>query len=434
MKKTKNFTVRTAKSPNNFMTDILDYLNNSTNAFATVKVSKNMLIENGFLPYEPNVKAKVGGKYFIEKNGSAILAFKVGDLSHYAFNIALAHTDSPLLRVKGKKLLDSPCGKRVNVEAYGGLIRYSFMNIPLKLCGRLFVKSEEGLKTVLVDSDFNVNIPSLCIHHNPEVNEKALLTVQNDMLPLIGGKEDDLYKVLYGDGEIVDGDIFVAPAVKAFYSGADNEYICSPRIDNLTSCFSLLNGIIDCNNYGVSVACLYDNEEIGSHTKQGAYSDFLPSVLKRVNCDLGKTDGDYYAAIDSGFILSVDNGHAVHPAHPEKSDPSQKVYLNGGIVIKHHTNYSTDGYSSAVLKTILDNHGIKYQDYYNNSDIRCGGTLGLIESAKLQMNSVDIGLAQLAMHSSIETAGKNDVEVMIKCVKAFFESRFTPYGEVVTIK
>lgn len=420
--------------PIDFMTDVLNYLNNSTNAFMTVKVSKDMLIENGFIPYAPGVKAQPEGKYFIEKNGSAVLAFRVGDLSHYAFNIALAHTDSPVLRVKGRKLLDSPEGKRINVEVYGGLIRYSFMNIPLKLCGRLLVKSENGLKTVLVDSDFNVNIPSLCIHHNSDVNEKATLTVQNDMLPLIGGDEDDLFKILYKEGEVVDGDIFVVPDVKAFYTGANNQFICSPRLDNLTSCFSLLKGIINCNNYGVSIACLYDNEEIGSHTKQGAYSDFLPSVLKRINSDLGKTESDYYAAIDNGFILSVDNGHAVHPAHPEKSDPAQKVYLNGGVVIKHHTNYSTDGYSSAVLKVVLDKRGIKYQDYYNNSDIRCGGTLGLIESAKLQMNSVDIGLAQLAMHSSIETAGAYDVNVMTDCVKAFFESRFTTLNGDVIIK
>lgn len=413
--------------------DILNYLDTATNAYAAVKISREFLEKQGFKLYDKTVKAVIGGKYYIEKNGSAILAFKVGDLSRYAFNIALAHTDSPVLRVKGRKLIDSPEGKRINVEVYGGLIRYSFMDIPLKLCGRLFVKTEEGLKTVVIDSAFNVNVPSLCIHHNPDVNEKGVLTVQNDMLPLIGGSEDDLFKILYPEGEVVDGDIFVVPAVKAFYSGARNEFLCSPRIDNLSSCYSILDAITKCDNSGVAVACLYDNEEIGNRTKQGACSDFLPSVLKRINSDLGFNYADYLSATDNGFILSVDNGHAVHPAHPEKSDPLYKVYLNGGIVVKHHTNYSTDGYSSAVLKTVLDKRGVKYQDYYNNSDIRCGGTLGLVESAKLQMNSVDIGLAQLAMHSAVETVGAKDVAVMCECVKAFFETCFTPYGENVKI-
>ncbi len=414
--------------------NVRDYLDNSYTAYHTVKYSREFLLENGFVPYDDGVTAKVGGKYFIEKNGSAIIAIKVGDLNNYAFNIALAHTDSPVLRVKGRKLLDSTEGKRINVEIYGGLIRYSFMNIPLKIAGRLFVKTETGLKTVLVESDFTVNVPSLCIHHNPEVNEKATLSVQQDMLPLIGGKEEDLYKIMYPDGEVVDGDLFVVPAVKSFYSGLENQFLCSPRIDNLTSCYGALQGIVNAEPKGVSVCCLFDNEEIGSHTKQGAYSDFLPSVLKRINTDLNKTQTEYLKALANGFVLSIDNGHAVHPSHPEKSDPIERVYMGGGIVVKHHTNYSTDGYSSAVIKTIMEKANITYQDYYNNSDIRCGGTLGLIVSANLQMNSADIGLGQLAMHAAIETVCSKDVTAMCECAKAFYETALIGTGNDLIIK
>ncbi len=413
---------------------IREYLDNSYTAYHTVKNSRNFLQNNGFIPYDESVTAKVGGKYYIEKNGSAIIAVKVGNIDDYAFNIALAHTDSPVLHVKGRKLLDSPEGKRINVEVYGGLIRYSFMNIPLKIAGRLFVKTENGIKTVLLESDFTVNIPSLCIHHSPEVNEKATLTVQNDMLPLIGGNESDLYKIIYPDGEVIDGDLYVIPAVKSFYSGADNRFLCSPRIDNLTSCYGILNGIVNSEAKGIAVCCLFDNEEIGSHTKQGAWSDFLASTLKRINSDLGKGGDDYLKALNNGFVLSIDNGHAVHPAHPEKSDPQERVYMGGGIVVKHHTNYCTDGYSSAVIKSIMDKANIPYQDYYNNSDIRCGGTLGLIVSANLQMNAVDIGLGQLAMHASVETVSVKDISYMCDLTKAFYETVLVTKGDNLIIK
>lgn len=414
--------------------EIKNYLDTSYTAFHAVKNSRDFLEKNGFIPYNFGVKAKPNGKYYVEKNGSTIIALKIGDLSNYAFNIALAHTDSPTLKVKGSKLLDSPEGKRVNVEVYGGFIRYSLMNIPLKIAGRLFVSTDKGLKTVLVESPFTVNIPSVCIHHNIEVNEKANLTVQNDLLPLIGGDEKDLYKILYPQGEVVDGDLFVVPAVKAFNTGVNGDLLSSPRIDNLTSCYASLKAIVDAESVGVSVCALFDNEEIGSRTKQGACSDFLASVLKRINDDLNKTSDDYLKALESSFVLSIDNGHAVHPAHPEKSDPSERVYLNGGVVIKHHSNYATDGYSSAVLKKVLKNNGIKYQDYYNNSDIRCGGTLGLIVSANLQMNAVDIGLGQLAMHSAVETVGNYDIAEMENCVKAFYKTSFSFTENEIIVK
>lgn len=402
-----------------------EFLQTSYTAYHTVENCISVLEENGFVQYSGGTTVKTGGRYYAVKNGSALVAFKVGDTAGYTFNIAEAHTDSPVLRVKGRKLVDSPEGKRINVESYGGLIRYTFMNIPLKIAGRLFIKSGGGIQSVLVKSDFNVNIPSLCIHHNPDVNEKAVLSVQSDMLPLIGGAEDDLYKILLPECDVIDGDLFVVPDVKPFYSGVNGDFICSPRIDNLTSCYSAIYGLIGADvRHGVKLCALFDNEEIGSHTKQGAYSEFLPSLLKRITSDLKLKDKDYLSAVENGFILSIDNGHAVHPAHAEKSDITGKVFLNGGLVIKHHTNYSTDGFSSAVVKSFLDTAGVKYQEYYNNSDIRCGGTLGLVSSAQLQMNAADIGLAQLAMHSSIETVGVNDINLMTECVKAFSEVSF----------
>ncbi len=414
--------------------DIKEFLNTSLTAYHTTRNSEEILLENGFKKLTWNdFSVEKGGKYYITENGSAIIAFKVGDLSHYAFNIVGSHTDSPALKIKGKNLLDSPEGKRLNVEVYGGLIRYSFMDIPLQIAGKLFVKTDGGLKQTLVESKFNVNVPSLCIHHNPTVNDNLSLNAQVDMLPLVGGDSKDIYSLLT-DNEVIDGDLYVVPSVKAYNSGAENEFLCSPRIDNLTSVYTSIQGLIASNPSGVAIAACFDNEEIGSETKQGAGASFLNNVLKAINSSLGFGESELNRAIQNGFVLSSDNGHAVHPAHPEKSDVAEKVYLNKGIVIKHHTNYATDGLSSAVVKTICEKNGIAWQDYYNRSDVRCGGTIGKITSSQLTINTCDIGLAQLAMHSSIETVGSSDIASMQKLVKAFFETKINISEDNITIE
>ncbi len=406
--------------------DIKQFLDSSYTAFQAVENGIKMLAEAGFERIDPakSPKTKVGGKYFFTVNATTLIAFKVG--KDKKFYVAESHTDSPALRIKGNKTIDSPEGKRLNVEKYGGLVLFSLVNSPLKIAGRIVERTENGVTEKNVVSSFTVNIPALCIHHNAEVNDKLFLSVQKDMLPLVGNI-DGVYSVL-SDNEVIDGDLFVVPSTPAFVSGVHGEYLCSPRIDNLTSVYASLNAIIASEGDGIQVACCFDNEEIGSLTKQGANSALLENTLRFIMRSLGGTEEDFTAAVSDGYILSVDNAHAVHPAHPEKSDPVEKVVMNGGIVIKHHTNYSTDALSSAILKTILDKAGIKYQDYYNNSDIRCGGTIGLVTSARLNMKACDIGLAQLAMHSGIETVGSSDIPVMEACIKAFFSTTLSVDG------
>ena len=406
--------------------DIKQFLDSSYTAFQAVENGIKMLAEAGFERIDPakSPKTKVGGKYFFTVNATTLIAFKVG--KEKKFYVAESHTDSPALRIKGNKTIDSPEGKRLNVEKYGGLVLFSLVNSPLKIAGRIVERTENGVTEKNVVSSFTVNIPALCIHHNAEVNDKLFLSVQKDMLPLVGNI-DGVYSVL-SDNEVIDGDLFVVPSTPAFVSGVHGEYLCSPRIDNLTSVYASLNAIIASEGDGIQVACCFDNEEIGSLTKQGANSALLENTLRFIMRSLGGTEEDFAAAVSDGYILSVDNAHAVHPAHLEKSDPVEKVVMNGGIVIKHHTNYSTDALSSAILKTILDKAGIKYQDYYNNSDIRCGGTIGLVTSARLNMKACDIGLAQLAMHSGIETVGSSDIPVMEACIKAFFSTTLSVDG------
>lgn len=401
--------------------EIKEFLDCSPTAYHAVNNVKKYLEENGFVPYrEGQTRARSGGKYYSVKNGSAIIAFKVGDLSRYSFNIAVSHVDSPCLKIKGNSLLDSPEGKKLNVEVYGGLILYSMTDIPLKIAGRVAKKSGNGIKTELYESDFFVNIPSLAIHHNPEVNSKCSFNAQTDMGPLTGEAED-VYSLI-GQDDVVDADLFVVPAVESFFSGKKGEFLVSPRIDDLSGAYASIKALVSSKPVGVAVACLFDNEEIGSLTKQGAKSSFLAETLKSLNDGLGYGDSDFLTAKKDGFVLSVDNGHAVHQAHPEKSDVAEKVYMNKGMVIKHHVNYSTDAVSSAIFKYVLDENGIPYQDYYNRSDLRCGSTVGLIVGASLQMTACDIGMAQLAMHSAIETAGAYDVKHLEDGIRAVFNA------------
>lgn len=411
--------------------DICSFLSKSYTAYHAVQHSVFILEKNGFceLNLADAWKLQKGGKYYVTKNGSCVIAFVVGD--NFAFNIAGSHTDSPSLHVKGNELVDSCEGKRVNVEKYGGAILYSFIDAPLKIAGRIIEDHNGQLVQKVVDSDYLLTIPSLAIHHNPTVNDGFSVNVQKDMLPLFGDAKD-VYSTLTSE-KVVDADLYIVPATEAYKNGANGEFISSPRIDNLTSVYTSLLALCECSPKNIALACCFDNEEIGSETKQGANSALLERVLRKITRALNKTEDDFVSACENGFILSIDNAHAIHPAFPEKMDPKQRVYLNKGIVIKHHVNYATDGLSSAIVKTILDKAGVEHQDYCNHSDVRCGGTIGLMTSANLSMTAADIGLAQLAMHSAVETVGANDIDKMHDCVKAFFETKFSRNGSTVTI-
>lgn len=411
--------------------DICTFLNTSYTAYHTVKNCENILLSRGYekLSLQDKWTLATGKKYYVVKNGTSIIAFTIGE--NFAFNIAASHTDSPCLHVKGRELIPSMEGARLNVETYGGLILYSFLDTPLKVAGRIIEKDGDKLVSRLVVSNYNVTIPSLAIHHNTGVNNGIAISVQKDMLPLIGDV-DDFYKTLTG-GNVVDADLYVVPAQTPYYSGANNEYLSSPRIDNLTSVYTSLNALDNTDAKSISIVACFDNEEIGNHTKQGASSSLLRHVLDKITTALSKTQDDFINACENGFLLSIDNAHALHPAYPEKMDVKERVYMNKGVVIKHHVNYSTDGLSSAILKTVLDKNNVEWQDYYNNSDQRCGSTLGLSISTDLSMKACDIGLAQLAMHSGVETLGASDIDKIQACVSAFFASSIAEDADVVNV-
>lgn len=397
---------------------INQFLDTSYTAFHTVANAEAMLAKHGFtkLALGKNFAIKRGGKYYVTRNDSGIIAFVAGQ--NNVFNIVESHTDSPSFKVKGNSVTEGNGVVRVNTEKYGGGLLYTYFDRPMKIAGRLLCQTENGLQTKLAVSDYNVVIPSLCIHHNRNANDGFAVNAQVDTLPLLGLTGSDIYSTLT-DEKVIDGDLFVVPVTPAFAAGTHNELLCSPRIDNLTSVYSSLSALIAAEPQDIAVCACLDNEEIGSGTRQGS-PNWLEQVLCAICDALGLTETQTFAARENGFVLSADNGHAVHPAHPEKSDPYTKAYMGKGVMIKHHVNYSTDGLSSALFKHIASLADVPVQDYYNNSAVSCGSTLGLVTSRTLGMKTCDIGLAQLAMHSACETVALCDVEHMKAALLTFF--------------
>lgn len=396
---------------------IKQFLDTSYTAFHTVANAEAMLAEHGFtkLTLGKDFAIKRGGRYYVTRNDSGIIAFVAGQ--NNVFNIVESHTDSPSFKVKGNSVTEGNGVVRVNTEKYGGGLLYTYFDRPMKIAGRLLCLTENGLQTKLAVSDYNVVIPSLCIHHNRNANDGFAVNAQVDTLPLLGLTGSDIYSTLT-DEKVIDGDLFVVPVTPAFAAGTHNELLCSPRIDNLTSVYSGLSALIAAEPHDIAVCACLDNEEIGSGTRQGS-PNWLEQVLCAICDALGLTETQAFAARENGFVLSADNGHAVHPAHPEKSDPYTKAYMGKGVMIKHHVNYSTDGLSSALFKHIASLADVPVQDYYNNSAVSCGSTLGLVTSRTLGMKTCDIGLAQLAMHSACETVALCDVEHMKAALLTF---------------
>lgn len=398
-----------------------EFLNGSLTAYQAAENAKNYLSEKGFLPLSESDEwhLKEGGKYYVVRGGSAIIAFTFGKSAGY--KIVASHTDSPCLKLKENAALSDGEFTRLNAEPYGGGLYYTFFDRPLKLAGRAVYRTESGLQAKNFVSDFNVVIPSLAVHMNRDANDKFAPNPQTDLLPLLSvGKKD--FEALIGNP--VSADLFAVCAEAPFESGAEGEFLSSPRIDNLSSVYASLTALAEGAPAGVCVAACLDSEEVGSRTRQGAGGDFLSAVLKRIALAQGKSEEAYLKALSSSLLISMDNAHALHPNRPEKCDPTNRAKMGGGIAIKGHAGgaYTTDALTSAAVKTIFDRAGVKYQTFYNRSDMRSGSTLGAISLGQVCVPSVDLGIAQLAMHSAVETILKSDYLEAENGLKAFFAS------------
>lgn len=421
---------------------LIDFLYDSPTAFHAVANVKSTLEDNGFVEVKEADKWSLekGGKYYTTKNDSALIAFTVGngEVEENGFKIVGAHTDSPTFRIKpNSEMISENNYVKLNTEVYGGLIRSTWMDRPLSVAGRVVVKGENPLypvsKLVNIKKPILI-IPSLAIHMNREANSGCELNPQKDTLPLLAMVTEKLEKgnallntvakeLEVAREEIIDFDLFLYEFEKGSIVGLNDEFISAGRLDDLQMVHAGIEALIQAPvTSGVNVMVCFDNEEVGSSTKQGADSDMLANVLERIVLCLGKGREDFFRALGKSFIVSGDNAHAVHPNSPEKADPTNRPIINAGPVIKINANcaYTSDSDSSAVYELICKEAGVPVQKFVNRSDVRGGSTIGPISSTHLNIRSVDIGNPTLAMHSIRELAGVADHTYVTKSFVKFF--------------
>jgi len=372
-----------------------------------------------------------GGKYYVVRNDAAVIAFAVPDTGFASFRIAAAHGDSPAFKLKEHFEDKGEAYVRVNVEKYGGMIMSAWMDRPLSVAGRLAVREGDSVVSRLVNLDRDVLlIPNMPIHFNREVNSGYNYDPQTDMMPLYGdetgagGLLKEIAEAAGTEPELILGhDLFLYGRQNASVWGAGDAFFSCGRIDDLECAFAAVTAMIQSTpRDAVNVCAVFDNEEVGSGSRQGADSGFLYDTLTRLGFALGASDGEIRAAVAGSFMVSADNAHAVHPNHPEKYDRQNRVYMNKGVVIKHNANlkYTTDALASARFALICEKAGVPVQHFANRSDIPGGSTLGHISGTHVSVECVDIGLAQLAMHSLVETAGTRDLQYLITALEGLY--------------
>ena len=415
---------------------LLSFISASTCSFLAVKTASNLLDKSGYKKLGENDKWELvpGGRYYVTRNQSAIIAFNIpNECSALSFMISASHSDSPCFKVKHNPETDASGYTKINVEAYGGMLRSTWLDRPLSASGR--VTCLEGSKVVSTVIDLKkplFMIPSVAIHMNRSANENASYNLATDMQPITGTSlsKGSFMKLIsesigVNEGDVIDHELFLYPVDNGTVWGANDEFISSPRLDDLQCAYASLRALTEANNgSAVAVAYVADNEEVGSGTKQGADSTFLSDTLSRISACLGNDENGLRQALASSFMVSADNAHAVHPNHPEYADGGHRPVMNGGIVIKHAASqtYTTDAISSAIFTALCKKADVPLQHFVNRSDMRGGSTLGNISGTHVSINTVDIGLPQLAMHSCYETAGVKDTDYLISALKMLFTS------------
>lgn len=422
--------------------EMLEFIEKSPTCFHAVENIKKALIEAGCteLAETGEWQLSPGRGYFTTRNGSSLIAFRLPEGGAEGFHIVAAHSDSPTFKVKeSPEMAVEGAYIKLNTEKYGGMILSTWLDRCLSVAGRVVVKGKNGLETRLVNVEKDLLvIPNVAVHMNRDMNKGFEYNPQVDMLSLYAccgentagdgkGKNMFMKRIAKAAGvkkdEILGHDLFLYPREKGRIIGENGEFVLSPRLDDLQCVYAGYRAFAESvpERY-VNVCAVFDNEEVGSGTRQGADSTFLEDVLWRIGEGLKLSRSRFLQMIAGSFLISADNAHAVHPNHPEKADPTNRPYLNGGIVIKYHGSqrYATDAVSAAVMKQICEKADVPCQAYANRSDIPGGSTLGNISTAHVSVSSVDIGLPQLAMHSAVETAGVKDTKYAVRAFRAFY--------------
>ena len=427
---------------------LLSFLDASPVNFLAVKNLTEELQQHGYRRIDTTEAlgtVKAGDKFFVTKNDSSIYAFQIGrkPLAETGFHMICAHCDSPTFRIKPHAEIDCEGGiVKLNTEVYGGPIMSTWFDRPLTLAGRVIVKSKDVMTptTLLLHAKRPLlQISNLAIHFNRQVNDGVKLSRQKDVLPILGIINDELEKgnllmniileelnkqQTVAREDILDFDLYLADATPACTFGAHNEFISSGRLDDLSMCFAGLEALLASQPTDTTqVLAIFDNEETGSQTKQGAGSPFLSYMLKRIALAQGGTEEAYYQAVERAFMISADNAHAWHPNYSEKYDPTNHPMLGGGPVIKFNAaqKYASDAYSASVFAGLCKKAGVPCQRFVNHSDVAGGSTLGNILASSIPLRGVDMGNAILAMHSCRETGSTADHEFCVKVFTQFYQ-------------
>ena len=423
--------------------EMLKFIEESPSCFHAAANVAEMLKRQGFRELKETEKwdLESGEGFYVVRNDSSVIAFRLpadggcGELPA-GFHITAAHSDSPAFKVKeSPEMAVEERYLKLNTEKYGGMILSTWMDRCLSVAGRVAVREEGGIRTRLVNIDADLLvIPNLAIHMNRDMNRGVEYNPQVDMLPLYadcseGEKKDVLLgrvarELKVAREDILGHDLFLYVREKGRILGENGEFVLSPRLDDLQCVFASVKGFLEVRpaRY-INVCAVFDNEEVGSRTRQGADSTFLEDVLWRIAESLSLSREEYLRMTAGSFLISADNAHGVHPNHPEKTDPTNRPYLNGGIVLKYSGSqkYTTDAVSGAKVKALCDRAGVPCQTYANRSDVTGGATLASISLTHVSVASADIGLPQLAMHSAAETAGVKDTKYAVELLKVFFK-------------
>ncbi len=427
---------------------LLDFISKSPSCFHAVNNISGILEQNGFtrLTESESWNISPGGRYFVTRNSSSVISFIIPKVPYNSFSIVASHSDSPSFKIKENPEIKSEAQLiKLNIEKYGGMLCAPWFDRPLSVAGRLICREHQSsstgasptlvLKQYLVAPDKNLlMIPSLAIHMNRKSNEEASYNVQNDMLPVYSlNPEAKLIPSLAHElgllpESVISADLFLCDRTKPTLWGAEDEFIASPRLDDLECAWTSLEAFLSSTpTTNIQVHCVFDNEEVGSQTRQGAAGTFLSQTLERISISLGQSRPDYMGSLAKSFMVSADNAHAVHPNHADKADPVNRPHINQGPVLKFNAaqKYTTDAISAAVFKESCTRAGVPHQVFTNRSDMAGGSTLGNISGTQVSINCVDVGIAQWAMHSPYESAGARDVEYMVRALREFYNLVWT---------
>ena len=420
--------------------NLCSFLNASHSGYHATAYLADLLQQNGYVRLSETEKWQLhsGGKYYLTRGGTAIMAFRIPEGTPHGFLLSASHSDRPCFKVKENAELVGAY-TRLAVERYGGQLLFTWLDRPLSIAGRVMVETEEGIESRLIDIDRDLLlIPNVAIHMNRQVNDGYKWNPAVDMLPLLGGKDakgklNALLEEAAG-GRILGHDLYLYVREKAKIWGMDNEYISSTALDDLECAWACTQGFLKAEeSQSIPVLCVFDSEEVGSGSRQGAASTTLPDTLERIADALGL---DLKQLLARSFMVSADNGHALHPNHPELSDPTNAPILGEGVVIKFNATlkYCTDGLSAALFRKVCEKAGVRHQTYCNRADIPGGSTLGNISQTQVSIPTVDIGLAQLAMHSCYETGAVSDAIALEDALTAYYSSALDVKGDTYILK